>query len=739
MHALATSPPAPALALLAVPALWPWRWRLPFAFFVLGVLLVSWRAQFLLDARWPEARHGEELTLRGAIASLPERHDEPASARREASTTWRFLFEPGGGGTPQRVRVSWYRSDAVVRGGECWTLRLRLRTPRGSLNPGAFDYEGWLFRQGITATATVRDAQPCGAAPGYPVLRARQALRDRLDAALEEHPARGLLIALALGDDSGLRDADWDLFRVSGTSHLVAISGLNLAVVAGFVFFLARWLWSASARLCLAIPAQKAGLVASALAAAGYALLAGFEAPVARALLMLLVVLAALGLDRLAQASRGLALAWLAILLADPFAVLSPGLWLSFGAVAAILYLTTARRRAPRPWIAALVLQLALSVALAPLSLYFFSGLAWAAPLVNLAAVPWFTLLTPVVLGAALAVGLDLSWAPAAARGVADLLQGTVACLGGIIERLPDPWLPAGPPALALGLALAGTAFLFAPRGLPLRVFGVLCFVPLLVPPQPAPDRAFELVTLDVGQGLAVVVRTAGHVLLYDAGPAFEDGFDAGESVVAPYLLRRGVRRLDALMVSHGDNDHAGGVAAVRARLEVDREIGTARGEPCRQGLDWTWDGVRFRTLHPNTAGGWSDNDGSCVLRVEAPGFSALLAGDIEADAEAHLVRTHGAGLRADVLVAPHHGSRTSSSPEFVAAVAPRIVLFSAAWRSHYGHPRPEVVARYRALGARTAVTGAEGALAVAPDMAVRSHRAAHARFWNAAAEADPR
>ncbi|HUP90903.1 MAG TPA: DNA internalization-related competence protein ComEC/Rec2 [Solimonas sp.] len=740
VHALADLPPAHVLLALALPALLPWRWRLHYALFALGVLLTCWRAQGLLDARWPESRYGEELTVSGRVASLPEHARELAGRNGDGADTWRFVFEPADGQVGGRVRVSWYRSDVQVKGGECWRLRLRLRTPHGSLNPGGFDYEGWLFRQRIVATATVRDAERCEAAGGYRVLRWRQALRDDLQAALDGHPATGLFVALALGDSSGLTDRDWDLFRITGTSHLVAISGLNIAIVAGLFFFLCRWLWSASARLCLRLPAQKFGLLASAVAAAGYALLAGFEPPVVRALLMLWVVLAAAWLDRLGQASRALALAWLAILLFDPFAVLSPGLWLSFGAVAAIFYLTTGRLAPVRPLKAALRLQLLLSLALAPLTLYYFHGLAWAAPLVNLAAVPLFTLLTPVVLAAVLLLALAPGPGAAFAYVTAELLRRIVEAMAALTGVLPAPWLPWGPPVAALLLAMAGTLLLFAPRGLPVRWLGLLCFVPLAWPPGHAPQQGFELAALDVGQGLAVVVRTAHHALLFDAGPAFEDGFDAGESVVAPYLLQAGVHRLDVLMLSHGDNDHAGGVPAVRRLLRVAREIGTDGHEPCVEGLAWDWDGVHFQTLHPDP-GAWRGNNGSCVLRVASAGMTALLPGDIEAPAESRLLRDHAPLLPADVLLAPHHGSKTSSTDGFVAAVAPRVVVFSAGWHSAYGHPRPEVVARYRALGSSVPTTGAAGTVTVRVQPGgpvVELGRARLRRFWNAPPDVVP-
>ena len=239
-----------------------------------------------------------------------------------------------------------------------------------------------------------------------------------------------------------------------------------------------------------------------------------------------------------------------------------------------------------------------------------------------------------------------------------------------------------------------------------------------------------------MGQGLAVVVRTANHTLLYDAGPAFEDGFDAGESVVAPFLLKQGLRKLDLLFLSHDDNDHSGGVRSVRKLIKVAAELGTNETAHCEDGMAWTWDGVRFEVLHPD-AGKYSENNASCVLRVSGP-FSVLLAGDIEAAAESRLVREHADSLRADLLIAPHHGSKTSSTEEFVQAVRPEVVVYGAGWRNHFRHPRPEVSARYAAIDARQFVTGNSGALTVSLQdgvLNVEEWRRQSAKFWNAPAE----
>lgn len=727
VHALPQLPPFWLLALLLLACAWPWRgraWLLPAA---AGVALTVWHAQDGLDARWPAERHGEDHWVQGHIASLPD----------ESPRATRFVFEPWQSPElPRRIRASWYRAEQSVRAGECWRFELRLRSPHGSLNPGAFDYEGWLFRERLHATASVRRAERCELPPRYPLLRLRQAWRDQLVLWLPEHPGRPLLAALTIGDQDALGNSDWDLFRVTGTSHLVVISGLHLAIVAGFAYLLLRGLWSLVPALCLRLPAQRAGLIGAALVAALYALIAGFEAPVQRALLMLWLVLLAALAGRLHQPLRVLALAWVGILLFQPLAITSPGLWLSFGAVGAIIYVSTRRLRTPAAWRLALLIQLMLGLMLMPLTLGFFKGATWLALPVNLVAVPLFGLFTPVLFVATL---LALAWPDAGAAllwACAEGLAHFQTALGWLALHAPGGWWDASPSWAALALALAGAILLFAPRGLPTRLPGLLCLLPLLLPPSSAPRADFSLAMLDVGQGLAVVVRTANHTLLYDAGPAFEDGFDAGRSIVLPYLLHEQVRHIDRLVLSHRDNDHAGGVDAVRARLPITEEIGTEQGRPCRRGEQWEWDGVRFEILHPEGGDG-SRNDQSCVLRVQGR-WTVLLAGDIEARAERQLLARDAQALRADVLVAPHHGSKTSSTPAFVAAVRPQVVLYGAGWRHHYRHPRPEVTARYAELGARQWVSGVSGALRVTQeggDIRVSEWRREAGRWWNAPPE----
>jgi competence protein ComEC len=726
IHALPQLPPLWFSFLCALPALWPWRLRVSYSGFALGVLLTVWHGGHWLAERWPEVRQGEEHRVHGRVVSLPSLDGDALH----------FLFAPDDPDLPGLIRAGWYHGQAPVRGGDCWTLDLRLRAPHGSANPAGFDYEGWLYRQGIEALATVRDGQRCSESPAAGLLNLREAIRDRIDRWLPDHPARGLVSGLTIGDQSEIGSADWDVFRLTGTSHLVAVSGFNVAIVAGSVFFMLRWLWTLWPALCLWVPAQRAAAVGAAAVASFYAALAGFEAPVARATMMVLFALLAALLTRRASLTRILALAWIGVLVLQPAAVLSPGVWLSFGAVAAIAYVAGGRVGRIASWRQGITVQLMLSLVLAPLSLYFFQGVSWIAPLVNLAAVPIVALLTPLLVVALLLAWLWPGFGVPVLGTSAEVVWKMREGLAWIAQHLPQPWLPAAPSVVALLLALCGAVLLFAPRGLPTRLLGLVLLVPLAIPPRPGIERGVRIAVLDVGQGLAVAVQTAQHSLVFDTGPAYEEGFDAGRSVVVPYLVAQGVRRLDLLIVSHSDLDHRGGAPAVRAAVAPRAEYGALSATPCRDGQHWDWDGVQFDVLHPDNAG-WVHNNSGCVLRIETGGHAVLLPADIEAPAEQRLLHDHAAQLRADLLVAPHHGSRTSSTPGFVDAVHPQVVVFPAGFANSYRHPRAEVTGRYHAIGAREFMTGTEGAVIVDldPDRGIErvvEWRQAAPHFWRA-------
>ncbi len=688
--------------------LWPGRWL------VVAVLIgASWaqlQADTKLADRLPLGQHNQERWLAGWVTSLPERDANKLS----------FLFAPTDGGS-RKIRVNWYDTDFPVAAGDCHRLLLRLRAPRGLANPGSFDFEGWLFREGIGATAYVRQRAPCPAdalpvtnpASGW-LLRLRQNIVHGVTQVLPQHPMRGVILGLTVGDASAISPEQWQALRRTGTTHLISISGLHVALIAGVVFFGARRLWMLWPRFCLRVPAPKAGVAAAALSAVVYSALAGFSIPTQRSLLMLLVVLGALAWGRTTAPSRVLAFALIAVLVWEPGAVLYPGFWLSFLAVAWIAYLMSARLGRLSRWQLWVWLQLALALALAPATFYGFGETSLVGPLANFILIPLFSIVIPLLLLTLMLWGIAPEWGGA-------ILQWDALALDGIwrgvewAASLPHAYWTLAQPSLGTSLAASlGLLWLLAPRGWPARPAGIFLCLPLLLPPvAPVATGKFQLTLLDVGQGLSAVIRTREHVLLYDTGPGGEIGLDAGAAVVVPFLRSVGVRRLDTLLLSHGDLDHSGGLNSVRQQMFIAREIGTAEGVACQRGLNWDWDGVRFEILHPAADALWRDNNASCVLKVSAGEHSVLLPGDIERGAEFSLVLAETGRLQADVLLAPHHGSATSSTDSLLDVVRPKFALVPAGWRNRFKHPRPQVLARFRERRIPVFVSGETGALSM--------------------------
>lgn len=722
---------------------------------VLGYAWAAGAAKVRLADRIDPVREGRDVELTGVVASLPQafergvRFELDVEAARDADgAPWR---------APRRVLLAWYNGLSVeefqevlpVRAGERWRLTVRLRRPHGNANPHTFDYEVWLLERGIGATGYVRprgERQRLAAmvwAPRYVIERARERIRAKLWDALPQHRYAGVIVALAIGDQRAIEAADWETFTRTGVGHLMSISGLHVTMVSGMVAWLVFTLWRRSPRLALALPARKAAAAAAVAAALGYALLAGFAVPAQRTLYMVTVVAAALWLDRIQSSSRVLAAALGLVLLLDPWAVLAPGFWLSFGAVALMLYVGTALP-ARRHWALQFGrVQWAITLGLAPAILLLFQQVSLVSPVANAIAIPVVSFgVTPLALLGAVAPG---PWIAELAHAALALLMPVLDWLAGLPgavwrQHAPAPW--------TVALAAVGVAWALAPQGVPARYAAVLMFAPLFAvrPAGPAEGAAW-ITFLDVGQGLAVLVRTARHALIYDTGPAYSVEADAGNRVIVPFLRGEGLSQLDAVVVTHEDADHAGGAVsvlrtlptgAVRTSLPASHAaVALSRYRlPCRAGEGWTWDGVDFAMLHPTAASydeaGLRANSRSCVLRVATAGGAALLTGDIEARDERALL-DRGANLRADVLLAPHHGSGTSSTPALLAAVAPAHVVVTAGYRNRFGHPKEEVLARYAAAGAKLWRTDRDGAVTVrlgGAGVSVERFRAERPRYW---------
>ena len=731
----------------ALGALWRWgRQRRGFSFAVVlataGVLFAvcGLRASDFAAKALNPALEGRDIRITGVIAAMPQ----PI----EGGVRLRLALEAaqlGGAAVqlPALIDLGWYAggwressgagaaakqpgSVPALRAGERWQLTARLKAPHGERNPHGFDYELWLWTQGVQAVGYVRaggkdlPAQRLAATWRYPIEQARQSVRDAIFARLASDPTdaaavrtAGVVAALVTGDQRAIDRADWEVFRATGVAHLMSISGLHITLFAWVAALLVRWLWRRSARLCLRWPAPSAALVGGVLLALAYALFSGWGVPAQRTIAMLSTV----ALLRLSGRRWPWPHAWLltcaVVVLPDPWALWQAGFWLSFVAVAVLFATDKGAASAGRTgvrgqFVSLLREQGVVTLALTPLTLLLFGQVSLVGLVANLLAIPWVTLVvTPLAFAGVL-------WPPLwqlagwAVWGLSAVLQWLAAL------PLASVWVAVAP--LWAGAAgVAGGVLLAMRFPWPVRLLGLPLLLPVLLwqAPRPAPGQ-FELLAADVGQGNAVLVRTAKHTLLYDTGPRYSAHSDAGGRVLVP-LLRALDARVDVLLLSHRDSDHTGGAAAVLAQQPQAQLIGSIEDEhhlqtlrpvqPCVAGQQWQWDGVDFAVLHPlaaDVASGQrsrNPNTHSCVLRISTPqGAVALLAGDIEKPQERALLERQ-APLAADVLLVPHHGSKTSSSGDFLDAVQPRVALVQAAYRSRFGHPAAPVMQRYHERG----------------------------------------
>ena len=723
------------------------------AAFAVGFCWALGMAHLKLADRLAPELEGADVEVVGIVSSLPAVGERGLRFEFDPET----VTAPAGARLPDRILLSWYRSrsyeenPAILSGdvhpGERWRFTVRLRRPHGNLNPHGFDYEAWLLERGIGATGYVRSArnslpQSLGARNSFSdrIEQIRERVRDRFKRVLGETPASGILAALAVGDQRAISAEEWRLFNRTGVTHLMSISGLHVTLISGLFAWLASWLWRRSSFLVLWLPARKAGATAAIVGALGYSLIAGFAVPAQRTCWMVTVFAIALWSGRVASPARTLALALAVVLLFDPWAVLAAGFWLSFGAVALIFFTAGEKGSMARQW---LQVQWAITIGLAPAALFLFSQVSIVGPLANAVAIPAVSaIITPLALAAAV-----VPW-DAPLELAAWLMQWLLQFLEWCASLPAAVWQQHVPPLWSVLLALAGVLWLLAPRGVPWRATGLALMLPAVALPPPAPVAGSAwITTLDVGQGLAVLVRTANRTLLYDAGPAFGAEADSGERIIAPYLRGSGIERLDAMIVTHKDIDHSGGAASVLENFDVasmlsslpagDPLLGLAPGaQRCAAGQNWTWDGVRFEIMHPESAAARAKktNDLSCVLKVSAGARSMLLTGDIEKPAEEELLKRAPGILPADVLLVPHHGSRTSSSTEFLAAVQPSVAVVPVGYRNRFGHPNAEVLSRYSLADIRIYRTDRDGALTVvlsSGGLEIAGERQQRRRYWH--------
>jgi competence protein ComEC len=720
------------------------------------VLLVGFGWAWLQAASYnahviPAEMEGKDLRVIGEIVSVPEK----------LSNKTRFIFKitslksaDDHWSLPARVRLSWYFPKLTLQPGQVWQLTLRVKRPNGFMNPQGFDYEAWLFQQGIHAIGYVRQQSDNQVVANHFSLQAiRYHLMADLQEQLVESDYKGLFQALALGIRTHISQAHWHILQVTGTGHLIAISGLHIGLIAGLVFSLIFYLWRWMPSLCLAFPAPKAAAIASCVGALAYAFLAGLAIPTQRALVMITVVMLSLLADRFSKPSNVIGLALLSVLIMDSRSILSAGFWLSFGAVVILVYGLSCRYRPLKGLRALGKAQYLVTLGLLPLTILLFQQASLAAPLANLVAIPWVSFVTvPLVLsGTAILYlyqpfGKWLLW-------LADI---TFTPLFNFLEYLANfefvSWIQSAPGIGTLVIAMLGVILLLSPRGIPVKRLGILFFLPVFLSrPAALPSGAVRLTVLDVGQGLAAVVETREHTLVYDTGPKFSDKFDTGSSVVLPFLIQQHRMAVDTLVVSHGDNDHRGGVESLLKQIRLKKlytgepqRLAGLSSQQCQAGHSWSWDNVRFSFLHPETEQQtFRDNDLSCVLKIETGNGSILFTGDIHKRSERYLVKIQKQNLAADILIAPHHGSRSSSHREFINQVNPKYVIFTAGYRNRFRHPNKKVWQRYSETSARLFTSAIHGAIQfnITPQTGIIgpiTYRQSSARHWHRRGDSSP-
>jgi competence protein ComEC len=720
--------------------------------FIAGFFWAAGHARLALASELGERWYGRDVRIEGVIAKLT----------RPGERGTRFVINiervlTVGARLPRRAAITWYAGwsgDAnnvpQLLAGQRWQLTVRLRPPHGNFNPHGFDIEARMLERGIRATGYVRDevsAQLITSLvwrPDYAMQRLRERIRQDLFALLGERPYAGILVALAVGDQRAITQEQWLVLTRTGTNHLMSISGLHITLVAGLVFGIALRIWRRSLWLSTRVSPLRGATLCGFVAALIYAALAGFAIPTQRAICMLAVVAASVWSGWRWPASAMLGAALLFVLMLDPMAVTSAGFWLSFGAVAAILSMARGGSRNDsmvRMWAR---VQWSITIVLIPLLLVLFQQVSVVSPIANAIAIPLVSLCVAPLALSLIVVPLELiaSLAHEAVRLCFFVLEWLSALPGAV-------WQQHAPVLWTIPFAIAGVALIMLPRGFPGRFLGVILLLPMFVI-RPATPGVGELwlTVLDVGQGLSAVARTANHTVLFDTGPDYHGWSDAGRNIVVPYLRGEGISQLDVVIVSHDDVDHAGGTGSVLAALAAGEIVSSASADSeltgwrpskrCETGQVWTFDEVRFEMLHPGVASyareDIGDNDRSCVLRIESLHGVVLLPADIERRSEQHLLETRKSRLAADVLVAPHHGSATSSSEQFVAAVNPKLVLFPVGYANRYGHPHPAVQRRYRSADARLMRTDDAGAITVKfgrTGTEVSTWRGHKRRYWH--------
>ena len=722
-------------------------WRVTCAI-VCGFLWAFLRADAILTHDLNRKIEGETVIVTGQVMSLPEILD--SGVRFEFKITEMKSQNGDILRSPGKVRLGWYREAVTIRPGEYWRLHVRLKRPYGFNNPGGFDYEGWLFQHRIRATGYIRNKEKNELLQEPSITsinHSRFVLRNLINQTDLGEFEKSFMLALSLGDRSKISMNHWQTLTQTGTNHLLAISGLHIGLVAGLFFILGRWLWALSPLLPLYLASQRFAALSGLTGALIYAALAGFSIPTQRALIMLCIWLLSRFFHHRFATSDVITLSLLAVLIIDPLAVMDVGFWLSFLAISIIAYGMTCRVHTNNSiwrngWWKWGRVQYLVAIGLLPVLVLWFQQYPLMGIFANIVAVPYISLIVvPLVL---MGVVLLQIYFPAGEL-ILRLAGQALSLLWPFLDYLStlesSLWQGASSSALIFASAMVGVLVLLMPKGMPVRWMGVFFLFPLLCPRLESPTSGdFWLTQLDVGQGLASVIQTQNHSLVYDTGDRFSERFNAGGAVIVPFLKHQQLQHPDLLIVSHGDRDHIGGSEAILTSYPELSVLTSAVSkikhlslEKCVLGQEWRWDDVDFEILNPTSAENYQGNNSSCVLKVSNGRHSVLLTGDIEQAAESRLVNTIPNKLSATVLIAPHHGSKTSSSPAFIDAVSPETVVFSAGYRNRFGFPKQDIISRYESRQVKILNTARDGALLFRfehPKMTVSRHRQQNWRFW---------
>jgi competence protein ComEC len=701
-----------------------------------GFVWSLWYAHAILAWSLPKNLEGQTIQISGYIAAIPNQ-----SAHRTA-----FLFKlkkiqahP----VNAFIKLSWQNAPIKLHAGEQWQFKVRLKRIHGLMNPGGFDYEAWAFQEGIRASGYI-------VASGenqllshhwyhYSLHQLRQKLLEKIEMNLPLSNTSAWISALALGERQNISAEKWEVLRKTGTNHLMAIAGLHIGFMAGFIFFLVEWSWCRIPPFTLRFPAQYAGALGALGIALIYSAMAGFSIPTQRACIMLSIVLVMLLMRRVSIAWHSWCMAMLCVLVLNPLSVLTESFWLSFGSVALIIYGVSSRLRPKGLWWKLGRIQWVIALGLIPLSIWLFQESSIISFIANSIAIPWVGfIIVPLTLAGCVLLLFSIKLG----TFVLILADKMLALLWLVLSYLAHiswaAWHQVIPQPGILLVACIGVVILLLPAGFPGRFFGIVWFLPLIFYHYPTPKAGEVWFTLlDVGQGLSAVLQTKNHVVVFDAGPKLSEDYDMGESVVTPFLRSLGVKKIDLLIISHGDNDHVGGAGALFKHFKV---LATQTSDPskllpitsqfCLQGQTWEWDKVNFSFLYPSADTLNLNNDSSCVLRVtDEKQKHFLLTGDIEKFAENYLLQTEFDNLTADVLVAPHHGSKTSAVNAFVDKVNPHYVFFPVGYRNRYHFPSTNVLEKYAKLNTQSFSTVEGGAIQVVKTPVL--YRLTQGHYWN--------